>query len=169
MEVERAYEVGRIPNDLESPWRDDGWAKYSQQLMDSYRHWIGDELVSRAGSVTEQAERLFRAPAIVVSHGTEPDPILCYGNLAALRLWELSLIELLAMPSRLTAEPVERSERQAMLSRGLDHGFIRDYSGIRISSTGRRFLVRQATIWNVLDERGERIGQAATFSDWADP
>ena len=63
--------------------------------MNSYRHWTGEELVAREGSVTDQAERLYHAPAIVVSHGTEPDPILCYGNLAALRLWELSLIELL--------------------------------------------------------------------------
>jgi len=47
-----------------------------------------------------------------------------------------------------------------------ENGFIDDYSGIRISSTGRRFHIRQAIVWNVLDEDGRYAGQAATFSSW---
>ena len=38
--------------------------------------------------------------------------------------------------------------------------------GVRISRTGRRFLVEQAVVWNVLDGHGTRRGQAATFSRW---
>ena len=53
-----------------------------------------------------------------------------------------------------------------MLHQADEHGFIADYEGVRISKTGRRFLVKQATVWNVLDERGAKQGQAATFSDW---
>jgi len=37
---------------------------------------------------------------------------------------------------------------------------------VRIASTGRRFLVENALIWNVVDEKGQRVGQAATFSQW---
>ena len=41
-----------------------------------------------------------------------------------------------------------------------------DYRGVRISRTGRRFLVQHATVWNVLDEDGGRVGQAVAFLDW---
>ena len=40
------------------------------------------------------------------------------------------------------------------------------YTGVRISSTGARFLIKDAFVWNVLDAHGVRIGQAATFDAW---
>ena len=45
-------------------------------------------------------------------------------------------------------------------------GFVDDYSGVRISATGRRFFIEKATVWNVRDERGEFAGQAAMFRHW---
>lgn len=50
----------------------------------------------------------------------------------------------------------------------LDKGYVTDYSGIRISSSGRRFSIKGATLWNVLDDDGVLHGQAATFSEWRD-
>jgi hypothetical protein len=38
--------------------------------------------------------------------------------------------------------------------------------GVRVSRTGRRFLVSNATVWNLTDELGRAAGQAATFSTW---
>jgi hypothetical protein len=46
------------------------------------------------------------------------------------------------------------------------HGFIDDYRGVRISKSGRRFMIEQATVWNLLDENGAPYGQAASFSQW---
>lgn len=46
------------------------------------------------------------------------------------------------------------------------HGYIRNYRGIRISSTGQRFWIEDVILWDVLDENYQRCGQAATFSDW---
>ena len=46
------------------------------------------------------------------------------------------------------------------------NGFVNNYEGIRISKTGRRFLVKNAIVWNVLDENGAYSGQAATFDNW---
>jgi hypothetical protein len=46
------------------------------------------------------------------------------------------------------------------------HGFIDDYRGVRVSQSGRRFLIENATVWNLLDEAGAPYGQAATFSVW---
>jgi predicted DNA-binding protein (UPF0251 family) len=45
-------------------------------------------------------------------------------------------------------------------------GFIDDYSGIRISKTGRRFQISRATVWNLISEKGEPCGQAAMFDEW---
>jgi len=147
------------------------WARppvvlWSQCLLDSFRHWIGRDLLDRFGSSEEQAKDLFAAPVIVVSHGTEADPILNYGNQAALDLWEVTWEGLIHMPSRQTAEPVNQQERAHMLRLVEQQGYYDRYRGVRISSTGHRFLVEDALVWNVLDGQARRIGQAATFSRW---
>jgi hypothetical protein len=141
-------------------------AEWTQRLLDSYRHWTGRDLIERQGDAEFHARVLFESPMVVVSHGTEADPILNYGNRTALDLWEMTWEQLTKTPSRLTAEPVNRAERERMLEQARLRGFIDTYRGVRVSGTGRRFLVNNAVIWNVLDERRERIGQAATFSRW---
>jgi hypothetical protein len=137
-----------------------------QLVLDSFARWIGRELISRQGTAEEQAQRLFHAPFVVVSHGTEADPVLTFGNAAALALWEMDLATLTRTPSRLTAEPVHRDERARLLARTARDGFVDDYSGIRISSTGRRFRIEQAIVWNLVDAAGTHHGQAATFDRW---
>jgi hypothetical protein len=102
----------------------------------------------------------------VASHGTEADPIFNYGNRMALTLWETTWEAFTAMPSRLSAEPMAQEERRAFLTRVSAHGFIDDYSGIRISTRGRRFRIRRATVWNIIDVRGNYRGQAVVFREW---
>ena len=70
------------------------------------------------------------------------------------------------MPSRYTAKPVDRLARQALLEAVNLQGFSSDYSGIRISKTGREFQINDATVWNLIDNEGNYQGQAATFSEW---
>lgn len=148
------------------PWQKDDWIEQTEILLNSYRRFLGAELIARQGSVEDQSRALFEAPFVVVSHGTEPDPILNYGNQTALNLWEMPLDTLLKTPSRMTAEPVHRDERARLLERTSRDGFVDDYRGIRIASTGRRFLIEQATVWNLVNASGDRVGQAATFSEW---
>src|SRR5450432_2585486 len=114
-------------------------------------------------SATEPAEKIFQAPLVLVSHGTEADPILNYGNAAALALWEMSWTELTHTPSRLTAEAPNHEERARLLATVTARGFIDDYSGVRISKTGRRFKISRATVWNLLTDEGKPCGQAAMF------
>jgi hypothetical protein len=140
--------------------------RHVRVLLDSFARLLGRELMPRVGSVEEQAERLFHAPFVVVSHGTEADPVLNYGNAAALALWEMDFATLTRTPSRLTAEPVHRDERARLLERTLRDGYVDDYAGIRISSTGKRFRIEQAIVWNLVDAAGARYGQAATFDRW---
>jgi hypothetical protein len=66
----------------------------------------------------------------------------------------------------LSAEPLNREERQRLLDAVSKRGYIDDYAGVRVSRTGRRFQIAAATVWNVMDENGQRHGQAATFERW---
>lgn len=135
-------------------------------LARSFKKWTGRDLLPGNFPETELAEKLFEAPFVVVSHGIQADPILNYGNRAALELWEMSWDEFTRTPSRLTAEEPNRQERARLLEIVTRNGFIDDYSGVRISKNGRRFEISRAIVWNLISEKGEPYGQAATFSEW---
>lgn len=109
---------------------------------------------------------IHQAPYILVSHGTQPDPIFNYGNLAALKLFEMTWEEFTALASRHSAEPVGQAERDRLLEEVSAKGYIADYSGIRISKSGRRFKIENATVWNIIDTDGKPLGQAAMFDRW---
>jgi MEKHLA domain-containing protein/uncharacterized protein DUF3565 len=147
-------------------WSSPAVREWTALLLESYRHWTGRDLIPRLGTAEEQATGLFFAPVVVVSHGTEGDPIVNYGNRVALELWEADWSQLTRTPSRLTAEPLERAERERMLAKAAQDGFIADYRGVRISLTGKRFMVEDAIVWNILDRNEAVCGQAATFSTW---
>jgi hypothetical protein len=115
---------------------------------------------------TAFAAWLFHAPVAVLSHDTQADPIFVYGNQTALNLFELDWEALTRMHSRLTAEPAAREERARLLSEVSAKGFITDYRGVRISSSGRRFLIQDAVVWNLFDQQGQYRGQAAAFARW---
>ncbi len=134
-------------------------------LAASLRRWTGHELLPGVPE-PEFGRALFHAPFAVVSHGTEPDPIFNYANRTALRLFEMTWEQLTALPSRLSAEPVHRDERARLMARVTARGYIDDYQGARVSSTGRRFRIEAATVWNLVDDSGAYRGQAAIFSRW---
>ena len=147
-------------------WRSDFVIAHTQILARSLKHWTGRELLPGVSDPMELAQKVFAAPFVVVSHGTETDPVLNYGNRAALVLWEMSWAELTRTPSRLTAETPDREERARLLTAVAQRGFIDDYSGVRISKSGRRFHIARATVWNLLTEEGQPCGQAAMFDQW---
>lgn len=147
-------------------WQEPELLNWTQLLLNSYSHWTGKNFIDREGPPETQSERLFVAPFVVVSHDNQSDPHLNYGNQCALALWEMDWEELQNTPSRLTAEPMSQMERARMLEQASRQGIITDYQGIRLSRTGQRFLVEQATVWNVLDTSSTPCGQAAMFSAW---
>lgn len=132
-------------------------------LLATYRHWTGHDLIVPGDKASK---RLFEAAFPVLSYGPDADQTLNYANLCGLSLWEMSWSQLTSTPSRLTAEPVHQAERAAFLTRVGEAGFVDDYAGIRVSARGRRFRIRQATVWSVFTAAGEPAGVAATFSDW---
>ncbi len=150
----------------DKPWLQHGWLEQSQNILDSYFRLLGHHLIDRQGTPAEQAKALYGASFVVVSHGTQADPLLNYANAIALDLWKISIPKLLETPSRMTAETMHRDERARLLARTTRDGYVDDYSGIRIATDGQRFQIHEATVWNLADHNGNYVGQAATFDRW---
>lgn len=144
-------------------------------LTDEHRHrivCIGESYLRLAGRPLAPAKggdpvgALWAAPLAIVAHNTEPDPIFFFGNRAALTLFEMDFGSFTRLPSRFSAEPMLREERARLLERVTRDGLIEDYAGVRISRTGKRFRIANASVWNVTDAAGRAIGQAAAFAGW---
>lgn len=134
-------------------------------LRQSFHYYLGRDLIDPALGEVEAAKAIYNAPFIVVSHNTAADPIFNYGNRAALELFEMTWLEFTALPSRKSAELPNREERARLLAVVSTQGFIEDYSGIRISKSGRKFWIEQVIVWNLIDQ-GSYAGQAAVFDQW---
>ena len=136
-------------------------------ILSNYRRLFGRDLVE-ARPAEDEVEKLLDAPFAVLSalgpFGT--DHVFNYANRQALGLFEYAWDELMGKPSSASAEPAHHDERRRLLDEVGKHGFIENYSGIRISQTGRRFRIEKATVFNLLDEEGTYVGQSATFADW---
>ncbi|MEW2911555.1 MEKHLA domain-containing protein [Leisingera sp. JC11] len=135
---------------------------HAELLLRSFEQATGRALLDNA-----DAEALYRAPFPVLSHNTAADPVLTYGNLAAQALWEMGWEQLTSMPSRLTAEPAHREQRDAMFAEMRAKGFIGNYAGVRISASGRRFEIQGAVIWPLLGLDGKKLGEAASFREFS--
>lgn len=85
------------------PWQQQAIIHHTQRLLHSFEHWMGRSVLDVAGSKTTITQMVFEAPFVLVSHGTQAEPILNYGNRRALELWEISWEDFTRMPSRKTA------------------------------------------------------------------
>ena len=158
----------------------------SLSILDSYKRTVGEPLLDSGGgslSVAEAPAALFHAPFVCVSHGAEKEPVFNYGNAAALSLFGHSWAAFTRLESRLSAaadDAEAQRERKAALSTALNSpaGFVRGYSGVRVTASGRRFTINDATLWTMRtptgpgrELQGVMQGQAAVFSSvtWLDP
>lgn len=128
-------------------------AHWAQWITGSYEGLVGEPLCSPPD--------LYGLSAVVLCHDTAEDPLFVYANAAAQVLWERSWEQFIGWPSRLTAPEQARAQRAAALA---SHGLVRGYSGVRVAASGRLFRIHDATVWTVTDDRGQVVGQAATFS-----
>ena len=137
-----------------------------RRLIQSYAHWTGRSLLPAGIPVARHCDFLHHWNQVVVSHDTAADHIFNYGNLAALSLLEMDAVSFVGMPSRLSAEVPNQAEREKALAAVQEMGFVDDYQGVRISAHGQRFRIDRSTLWNVIDDDGQYLGQAATFFEW---
>lgn len=161
----------------DAPWLTPKTINLATLLVASHARAFGRPLLAcgaAAGAGQDPrllAQELFAAETVVLAHDGAPldqgeGPRLTYANRAALRLWRRDWDAMVGMPSSRTAEPAERAGRQQALSSALQRQAIANYRGIRIDSHRRRFAIRGARIWTLLDASGLPSGQAAAFSDW---
>jgi PAS domain-containing protein len=134
-------------------------------LTASYARLVRQPLVSDGH---EAAWLYNEAPFVVLAHNTEPDPRFIYANNAAQACFEYSWDEFIGLPSRLSAEAPNRTDRQRLLDEVARNGFTMGYRGERIAKSGRRFWIEDGIVWQLIDAGGILRGQAATFSSWKD-
>jgi hypothetical protein len=75
--------------------------------------------------------------------------------------WE----KFIQLPSRLSAETDSQKERDRILKKVSENGYVDNYTGIRISNKGKRFQIKNAIVWNVIDQ-DRHYGQAALIREW---
>ena len=140
--------------------------QYSRLLANSFANWTKTPLVQcTANDEAEFSKQLYQAPFILVSHGTEADPVFRYANLAAQQLFGMDWQVFTKLPSRLSAKPDAQEDRERLLVQAREHGFVNNYSGVRVTSKGKLFFISDTILWNVVDESGMRHGQAAMFTN----
>ncbi len=133
-------------------------------LASSYRAALGRPLIS--GVLVPSVDAILKADFALLSHGTETDPLFNFGNDLALTLFERSFEDFVRLPSRKSSGQTRDEDRIRLLEEVTRNGFIENYSGIRVSASGRRFEISDAVVWNVIDESGLYRGQAAKISTW---
>ena len=138
-------------------------ASFFALLTGSYARLVGRPLVPEGKDV----RWLYGvAPFAVLAHSADADPKFIYANKAAQDRFEYSWEEFMSLPSRRSAEAPDRAERQRLLDEVRRNGFMTGYRGVRIAKSGRRFIIEDGIVWELIDKDGTRRGQAATFSSW---
>jgi hypothetical protein len=147
-------------------WQDVHSEQHVILLVESYERVCQKNFPITAGS-RGLAYTLYHHPDyVLVSHGTEVDPIFNYANLAAQGLWQMDWKHFTQLPSRLSAQAIHVNGRAELLKAALDKGYIDNYEGIRVDAKGKEFYIKGVTLWNLMDGEGRYQGQAALFKTW---
>jgi PAS domain S-box-containing protein len=142
-------------------------ASFADLLAESYAKLTGELLVPGGMSGDAAAAWLYEAPFGVLTHDTSPDPLFTYANRAAQQLFGYSRDEFVGLPSRLSAAAGQaRDERQLFMDMVQRQGYADNYRGVRVTKSGRRFWIQDATVWNLIDAESVPVGQAALIRNW---
>ena len=135
-------------------------------LCRSHQQLTGRLLQQPAMDASAAAHYLWQAPFVLLSHDDSADHRFTYANRCALQLFEMNWPEIIGMPSHYSAEADHRDARERMLEQVNRRGYVDNYAGTRISKSGRRFVIENAVVWNMLNDSGAVCGQAAMFRHW---
>lgn len=139
---------------------------YIYLITNSLKKLADIEIVDSSLSLEEQAKQVFNAGYVFLAHNAANEPIFNYANQTALNLFEMSWDEITNLSSKYSAENDERGKREEFIAEVTAKGYSKDYSGIRVSKTGKRFEIKNVILWNVYDSENNRIGQAAMFDEY---
>jgi PAS domain S-box-containing protein len=142
---------------------------FYQLLTSSYTRFVSGLLVPSDIADEDAARWLYEdASFAILAHNTDADPIFVYGNVAAQKQFGYTWEELTSLHSRYSAELPNREERQQLLDRVSRDGYASDYRGVRISKSGGRFMIEDATLWQLIDQQGRVQGQAVQILKTSD-
>ena len=147
----------KLPSFLET----DFYQRHCQILVVSFEKLLEKPFLEKERKVAD----LYFSSAVILSHTCDEDPVFNFVNKQALDLFEYSWEQMIGLPSRLSAEPMQREQRQKLLEQTHKFGYIKNYSGVRISASGKRFILKDVILWNLYDN-DNYYGQAAIFSKW---
>lgn len=150
------------------PYEQHDVISYSTLLVKSFFELTKQTLLNEVNELSpfDISKNLYHLPFVLVSHGTESDPIFRYANLKAQELWSYDWNEFTKLPSRFAAEPIAREERQRLLDEASEKGYVNICKGVRIAKQGTRFTIEDTLLWNVIDNTGIKHGQAALIKNW---
>ncbi|MHC3472814.1 MEKHLA domain-containing protein [Streptomyces sp. 7R007] len=138
-------------------------------LLSSHLRLVGEPLCPAHWEGEEEAARWLyeQAPFGLLAHDTSADPRFVYANSAAQKCFGYAWDEFLGLPSRLSARPDDRRDREAFVRAVTDHHYATGYRGIRVGKDGNAFWIEDETMWDLMDARGRIHGQAAVFRSWS--
>lgn len=134
-------------------------------VLESYQKLLKKQFLDLTADLIN-AKKIYEADFALLTHDMDIDPKFNYANRKALQIFEYTWQELIGKPSRFSVETIEQQQRDRLLAEVSANGYIENYTGIRIGQTGKRFLIKNAVVWNVFDNAGRRYGQAAYFNEW---
>lgn len=138
---------------------------------ESLRKLSGEGVFERMGlSVSDETTDIYEHICqnerfVLITHGTESDPIFNYGNIAALEAFVRTWEDLRTIPSRQSVVFRSQDEeiRIKLLKTVTDTGFVEGATGIRVRGDDKFMRLVNAVVWNCYDNDGVYIGQAALF------
>ncbi len=134
---------------------------FCQDMVKCYQKFSQSKLIELSDRPIVEA--LYQANFILVAHHVQDDPVFCFANLKAQALWEMDWQEFTSTASRLSAPENARAERQTLLDAASEKNIVMDYSGVRVSKTGKLFQIEDVILWNIFNADEQLIGQAARF------
>ena len=104
----------------------------------------------------------------IASHDNSSEPLFNYANRAALNLFKMTSKQMIGLPSKDSALPIDQDERSLILEQVIKYGFIEHYQGKRVASDQSIFHIQDATVWNLLDHEKKYYGQAVIIFKTSD-
>lgn len=143
---------------------------FIQRMVESYVGESGEPFPLTPRQTAEVSTRYDGAPFGLLAHNAASDPLFTFANDTALRAFGYTRHELIGMPSRLSASVgVDLQERKRLFKALESTGHYSPYCGRRRSKNGTTFWILDTTVWNVTDETGQHLGQAALIREFRHP
>ncbi|KAJ3029715.1 UNVERIFIED_CONTAM: hypothetical protein HDU68_011328 [Siphonaria sp. JEL0065] len=145
------------------------WTQLATAIIRSHKQLIPEKnQVLTCSNDEDPAAYLESFPCPVLAHSGTPtgsnDPVMIFANSIGLRAFKFENDKegFFGLHSKYTAKDGgDRESREKAMQNVARAGYTLGYEGVRVAKDGSEFRLVDAMLWNVLDEEGVIIGQAA--------